>query len=53
MNRKETKHLSKKEKIEELKIGNLTVEIKYAKGNYKFDECILNILKRKIKIEGR
>ena len=51
MNRKETKHLPKKEKIKELKIGNLTVEIKYAKGYYKIDECILNILKRKI--EGR
>lgn len=36
-------------KGKDLKIGNLLVEIKYASNNKKIDECMLNILKQKIK----
>lgn len=41
-------HLSNKEKVYELKVGNINVEMSYSKSNKKIDECMLNILKRKI-----
>ena len=37
------------ERIYEIKVGNLNVEMIYSKSNKKIDECILNILKRKNK----
>lgn len=44
---KTMEHLSKEEKVCELKVGNLKVEMSYSKSNKKIDECILNILKQK------
>lgn len=41
-------YLSNKEKVYELKVGNVKVEMTYAKSNKKIDECILNILKQKM-----
>ena len=32
-----------------LKIGDIIVEIKYSENDKTFNECMLNILKRKIK----
>lgn len=50
MNRKPKiiEHLSNKEKVYELKVGNINVEMTYSKSNKKIDECMLNILKQKI-----
>lgn len=42
-------HLSDEEKVYELKVGNLNVEMSYSKNNKKIDECMLNILKQKSK----
>ena len=42
-------HLSNEEKIYEIKVGNLNVEMIYDKCNKKIDECMLNILKQKYK----
>lgn len=40
-------HLSNKENIYELKVGNLNVEINYSRNQKKIDECMFNILKQK------
>lgn len=42
-------HLSNNGNIYELKVGNIKVEMDYSKNGKKFDECMLNILKQKIK----
>lgn len=39
--------MNKKESSYQLKIGNMTVELKYSKNNKTLNECILNILKKK------
>ena len=44
-----TKHLSNEEKIYEIKVENLNVEMIYDKSNKKIDECLLNILEQKSK----
>lgn len=51
MNRKTkiVKQLSDEEKVYEIKVGNLNVEMIYDKSNKKIDECMLNILKQKYK----
>lgn len=51
MNRKTEiiKHLSNKEKVYELKIGNVVVQMDYSKNGKRIDECMLNILKQKNK----
>lgn len=46
---KNAKYSLNKENIYELKIGNLNVEINYSKSNKKIYECMLNVLKQKIK----
>lgn len=42
-------HLSNKGKVYEIKVGDINVEMCYAENNKKINECILNILKQKIK----
>lgn len=34
----------------QLQFGDMMVEIRYSNGNKKINECILNILKQKIKM---
>jgi len=38
-----------KEKVYELKVGNINIEVKYSENNCKIDDCMINILKQKIK----
>ena len=45
-----TKHLSNEEKIYEIMVENLNVEMIYDKSNKKIDECLLNILEQKYKM---
>lgn len=42
-------HLSNKGKVYEIKVGDINVEMCYAENNKKINECMLNILKQKIK----
>lgn len=42
-----TEHISNKEKVYELKIGDINVEMSYSKNQKRIDECMLNILKQK------
>lgn len=48
-NHKIKKCMADKEKIYELKVENINIEIIYSKGNKKIEECILNVLKKKMK----
>ena len=48
-NEKLEKYLSKTENPYEINIGNIVVTMEYTKNNKKFNECMLNILKQKIK----
>lgn len=41
--------LSNGEKVYEIKVGDVTVEMNYSKDNKKIDECMLNVLKQKCK----
>ncbi len=41
--------LSNNEKVYEIKVGDINVEMTYSKSNKKIDECMLNILKQKMK----
>ena len=41
--------LLKKEDMYQLKLGEMCVEMEYLNNNKSFNECILNILKGKIK----
>lgn len=43
-------HLSNEEKVYEVKVGDIIVEMSYSKVNKKIDECMLNILKQKNKM---
>lgn len=47
---KSLKCLSKKEDIYQLKIGEMFVEMTYSENNKSFNECMLNILKQKVKM---
>ncbi len=42
-------HLSNNGKVYELKVGNVNIEMDYSKNGKGIDECMLNILKQKIK----
>ncbi len=42
-------HLSNNGKVYELKVGNVNVQMNYANNGKGIDECMLNILKQKIK----
>ena len=46
---REIKILSKEEYLYKLKVGNMDVDIKYSQNNKSFSECMLNILKLKMK----
>ena len=48
---KSLKDLLKKEDMYQLKVGEMCVEMEYSKNDKSFNECILNILKGKIKIK--
>ena len=41
-------YLSSNGKVYELKVENINVQMNYANNGKKIDECMLNILKRKI-----
>lgn len=43
------KGLSKKEDIYQFKVGEMFVEMTYSEDNKSFNECMLNILKTKMK----
>ena len=42
-------NLTKVEDLYRLKVGNMCVDMAYCKNNKSFNDCILNILKQKIK----
>lgn len=42
-------YLRKTENLYQIKVGNMVVNIEYSKNYKKFNECILNILKQKIR----
>lgn len=42
-------YLSNAKKSYELKVDSMIVKIEYSENNKKFDECMLNILKQKMK----
>ena len=46
---KKIENLSKIGDLYQLKIGNMCVEMAYSENNKSFNECMLNILKQKIK----
>ncbi len=41
-------YLLNTENLYQIKVGDIIVEMKYTKNNKIFNECMLNILKRKI-----
>ena len=43
------KHMLNKEKIHELKVGNINIEMCYSKNNKKIYECMLNVLNDKVR----
>lgn len=45
---KTIENLSKVNEIYELKVGNMYVEMAYNENEKRFNECILNILKKKV-----
>lgn len=47
---KNLKGLIKTEDIYQLKVGKMCVEMAYSENNKSFNECMLNILKQKVKI---
>lgn len=47
---KSFKGLIKKEGIYQFKVGEMCVEMSYSENNKSFNECMLNILKQKVKI---
>lgn len=47
--RKSLEGLLKKDNICQLKVGEMCVEMAYAENSKKFNECMLNILKTKMK----
>ncbi len=42
-------HLSNNGNVYELKVGNVNIEMDYSKNGKGIDECMLNILRQKIK----
>ena len=46
---KKIENLTKVEGVYRLKVGNMCVDMAYSKNNKSFNDCILNILKQKIK----
>lgn len=34
----------------QLQVGNMTVELKYSKNDKKINECMINVLRQKIKM---
>ena len=46
----QSKGLTKIENKYQLKIGEICIEMSYSENNKSFNECILNILKQKVKI---
>lgn len=40
--------LTYENEVYDIKVGDITVELKYSNNCRKFDECMLNILKQKI-----
>lgn len=49
MQKKVMEYLRKTENLYQIKVGNMVVNIEYSKNYKKFNECILNILKQKIR----
>lgn len=50
MQKKIIEYLKKTENPYKLKFDNMIVELEYSKNDKKFSECMLNILKQKIKM---
>lgn len=48
-NEKLKNYLSKVQQPYQINVGNMVVTMEYTKTNKKFNECILNILKKKVK----
>ena len=46
---KKIENLTKVEELYRLKVGNMCVDMAYSKNNKSFNDCILNILKQKMK----
>lgn len=46
---KSLKGLTKTEDMYQFKVGEMFVEMQYSKNNKSFKECMLNILKQKVK----
>lgn len=51
MQKKIIEYIKGTENPYQLKIGNMIVELEYSENHKKFNECMLNILKQKIKME--
>ena len=45
---KKIENLTKVEDLYRLKVGNMCVDMAYAKNNKSFNDCMLNILKQKV-----
>ena len=48
MHKKIIEYMSKIENPYKLKVGEMIVEVEYSENNKSFNECMLNILKKKI-----
>lgn len=44
-----SKWLDNNKDLYKLKVGNMTVEFKYCENDKKINECMLNILRQKVK----
>ena len=51
MQKKIIEYIKETENPYKLKIDNMIVELEYSENHKKFNECMLNILKQKIKKE--
>lgn len=51
MQKKIIEYIKETENPYKLKIDNMIVELEYSENHKKFNECMLNILKQKIKME--
>ena len=49
MKNKKIENLTKVEGLYRLKVGSMCVDMEYSKNNKSFNECMLNILKQKVK----
>ena len=50
-NEKITNYLSKVQNPYQINVENIVVTMKYTKTNKSFNECMINILKQKLKID--